>query len=462
VAAAAGSTILLIIGGCGSADQSSGAGPSPVRATTPAGPMNLANRTPAGPFNPATVGAETLEVWTAETATRLQLVRKRADEFTAQYPNVKIIITVRDFGSYPAQLKLALTSDSAPDVAVGNLGWSLDGPLVKAGLLRNLDPWAKVYGWDRRYSQASQQQLRFTPDGKSFGRGSLFGVPYAADVIGWFYNVAKLKALKLELPTTLAELEAEFRTAKAAGEVSMMLGNRAQWPSLHVFYLIADNWASTLELSGIVYGDRGAAWNSPHLVDSATKLAQWYAQGYFEAGVNGMTPADANARFAKGVGVFLPAGSWNAAELSTSMGDNLGFFLTPPNKVGEPRRATGSFGYSWHITASSHNPDLAAAFIDFMTNEKWARELVDSGDIAPFDLKELGLQMQSKVTRDVFAAWHDVVTNDTMLPYLDSSAPNGSEVIYPTVQAILVGQQDPARGLGSIEAARQKFLATLQ
>ena len=225
-------------------------------------------------------GRHVLEVWTPESGTRLQLVQQRADQFSAAHPDVKVNFTIRDFGSYPAQLKLALASDSPPDVVIGNLGWSLDGPLIKAGLLRALDPWAARYGWDKRFPEVAQRQMRFTTDGKQFGRGAIFGIPYAADVIGWFYNVGKLKALNIGVPATLDELEAALETARRAGEVPIMLGNKAQWPGLHLFYLVSDDLASDREINGIVFGDRSVQWTAPSFVASARKLAQWNARGY--------------------------------------------------------------------------------------------------------------------------------------------------------------------------------------
>ena len=145
-------------------------------------------------------GRRVLEVWTPESGTRLKLVQQRAEQFSAAHPDVKVNFTIRDFGSYPPQLKLALASDRPPDVVIGNLGWALDGPLIKAGLLRALDPWAARYGWDKRFPEVAQRQMRFTTDGKRFGSGPIFGVPYAADVIGWFYNVGKLKKLNIGSP----------------------------------------------------------------------------------------------------------------------------------------------------------------------------------------------------------------------------------------------------------------------
>ena len=406
-------------------------------------------------------GGRTLEVWTPESGTRLQLVQQRAEQFSAARPAVKVNFTVRDFGSYPAQLKLALASDSAPDVVIGNLGWSLDGPLIKAGMLRALDPWAARYGWDKRFPEAAQRQMRFTADGKQFGRGAIFGIPYAADVIGWFYNVDKLRALNSGVPATLNELEAALGTARRAGEVPIMLGNKPQWPGLHLFYLVSDDLASDREINGIVFGDRSVQWTAPGFVASARKLAQWNSKGYITAGANSMSPADALARFARGAGVFLPAGSWNAAELAAAMGDNVAFFLMPPVRKGDPRRATGSVGYGWHITAASRQTDLAAEFIDFMTQEAFAIQLTAGGDISPIDLGERAPQMPSRLAGEIFSAWRSVLANGMLLPYLDFSAPNAAEVLYPTMQSIIAGQVPAEQGLELIERSRQEFLDSL-
>ena len=403
----------------------------------------------------------TLEVWTPESGTRLELVQRRAGEFAAERPDVKVNFTVRDFGSYPAQLKLALASDSPPDVVIGNLGYSLDGPLIKAGLLRVLDPWAAHYGWDTRFPEVAQRQMRFTADGSQFGAGPIFGVPYAADVVGWFYNVGKLRKLSAGIPASLQELEAVFEAARQAGEIPIMLGNKAQWPGLHVFYLVADGLASDREVEGIVFGDRSVKWTAPSFVASARKVAQWNARGYITPGSNSLSPAEALLRFSRGSGVFLPAGSWNAAELAGAMQDNVAFFLTPPVRKGDPRRATGSVGYGWHISAASQQPDLAAQFVDFMTQEDFAVQLAASGDISPLDIADRAPAMPSRLAGELFAAWQGVLAEGTLRPYLDFSAPNGAEVLYPTMQAIISGHESPEQGLARIEESRSRFLDTL-
>ena len=374
-----------------------------------------------------------------------------------KYPNIKVNWVVRDFGSYPAQIKLALSSAHAPDVAIGNIGWSLDGPLIQANLIRPLTPWVARYGWDKRYPATELDQLRFTTDGKKFGQGEIYGMPYAADVIGWFYNVAKLQKLGVGVPKTFAELEADFAKAKTAGEVPMELGNKDQWPGLHVFFNIDDTTQPADAVTGLVY-DKGSKWTDPSFAAAATTLAGWYRSGYLPSGTNGIAYGDATAAFAKGTGVFLPAGSWVASGLPA---DKFGFFLTPPVNAGDPSHATGSFGYGWHISTRSKQPDLAAAFIDWETNEDSARLFFEDGDIAPLQVANLTLK-PGKLTSDIYAAFQQVLKDDTLLPYLDFSDPNGGEVIYPTFQRILVGDASPEAGMKTIEAAREKFVASIK
>ncbi len=69
--------------------------------------------------------------------------------------------------------------------------------------------------------------------------------------------------------------------------------------------------------------------------------------------------------------------------------------------------------------------------------------------------------MPSRLAGEIFAAWQSVLANGTLLPYLDFSAPNGAEVLYPTMQSIIAGQVEAEQGLALIEQSREKFLDSL-
>lgn len=396
----------------------------------------------------------TLSVWTSEGGNRLEILKRLAAEFEEANPNVKVKWTVRDFGSYPAQIKLALSSDDGPDVAIGNLGWSLDGPLIKAGLFRPLDDYAEAYGWDTRYPEVGLRQLKFTEDGKVYGEGPIWGTPYASDVIGWFYNGDLLDELGLDVPTTMDELEAVLAASKAAGQQPIVFGNKDAWPAWHLLYNLIGHYASAEEVAGIVYGDDGATYETDAIKLATEKMVEWKEAGYIRDDINAIAQADASAAFIKGDGLFFPAGSWEAA----SMPANMGFFLTPPLEPGQASQATGSFGYAFHISSRSDNVPVGAAFLDWMSNEAAAREFFASGDIAPLPVEDPEIK-EGQVFSDIYAAWTAVLENDTLLPYLEFATPTSAEVNYPVLQRILAGEQSVDDGLAAIEESREKFLA---
>ncbi|GAA1869286.1 ABC transporter substrate-binding protein [Asanoa iriomotensis] len=398
--------------------------------------------------------ATTLSVWTSESGNRLDILKRLGDRFHEKYPNVTVNWTVRDFGSYPAQIKLALSSNDGPDVAIGNLGWSLDGPLIKAGLFRPLDDYAKAYGWDTRYPEVGLRQLRFTEDGKKYGEGPIWGTPYASDVIGWFYNGDLLNQIGAQAPATMDELEGVLAKSKAAGQQPIVFGNKDGWPVWHLVYDLVGQYCTPDQVAGVVYGDQGATYQDACIAQAVNKVVEWKNAGYIRDDVNAIAQADAGANFRKGQGLFFPAGSWEASDMPAQVG----FFLTPPRQQGGPVRAVGSFGYAFHIAARSDNVAAGAAFVDWMSNEDAAREFFASGDIAPLPVDSPKLK-DGKVFSDIYGAWSTVLENDNLLPYLEFATPTSAEVNYPVLQRILGGQQSVDDGLKAIEESRAKFIA---
>ena len=63
------------------------------------------------------------------------------------------------------------------------------------------------------------------------------------------------------------------------------------------------------------------------------------------------------------------------------MGDKLGFFLMPGREAGSEPVALGGESLPWAITAKSKNADVAAAYIDFITNAKAADVQVETDNL---------------------------------------------------------------------------------
>ena len=69
-------------------------------------------------------------------------------QFHQRYPNVTIQRTVESFSDLKTTLKLALSSNTPPDVVQANQGSPDMGASVAAGMLRPMNDYAKLYGCD--------------------------------------------------------------------------------------------------------------------------------------------------------------------------------------------------------------------------------------------------------------------------------------------------------------------------
>src|SRR5215217_1633724 len=159
----------------------------------------------------AAAGDVTLTVWDQEVRGGQEAQIKRLNEaFQQKYPNVTIKRVAKSFEDLNKTLKLAVSGAKAPDVVQANQGRPVMGTLVKGGLLRPLDPYAKAYGWDDRYSKLLLDLNRFSSDGEEFGGGNLYGLSQMGEIVGLFYNKDKVA----DPPATLADFEESLAEAK--------------------------------------------------------------------------------------------------------------------------------------------------------------------------------------------------------------------------------------------------------
>ena len=105
---------------------------------------------------------------------------------------MKINLVFKDFNNLVGTVPRALASGSGPDVTEGNQGYQTDAQLVKAKLILPLTKYVKKYGWDKLYAPSTWGMFRWTPDGKSFGKGPVWGIAQTGQNVVAFYNKKKL------------------------------------------------------------------------------------------------------------------------------------------------------------------------------------------------------------------------------------------------------------------------------
>jgi raffinose/stachyose/melibiose transport system substrate-binding protein len=398
----------------------------------------------------AAAGDVTLTIWDQEVrGGQRRQIEQLNEAFQQKYPNVTIKRVAKSFTDLNTTLKLAVSSDEAPDVVQANQGRGVMGTLVKGGLLRPVDEYADAYGWAGRYAPVLLDLNRFSEDGETFGDGNLYGLSQMGEIVGLFFNRDKVP----EPPATFADLEAQLAKAKSAGEVPISFGNLDGWPGIHEFQAVQNGYVTPDAIRDFVFGRDGASFATPENEEAAAKLQEWADAGYFTRNFNGVGYDPAYGQFAKGAGPFLIAGTWLLRDLTDAMGDKLGFMLVPGEDSGEPQ-ALGGESLPFAITAKSENPDVAAAYIDFITNADAADVLVRTGNLPAMPAKA---QPESAAGQDIFEAWRALTDTDGLVPYLDYATPTFYDTITAQVQQLMAGRTSPDEFTGALQGDFEKF-----
>ncbi|CAN5138064.1 MAG: extracellular solute-binding protein [Nocardioidaceae bacterium] len=402
----------------------------------------------------AAMGDVTLTVWDQEVrGGQDEQIEELNAAFMEQYPNVTIERDSRSFNDLRQTLRRAITGDAAPDVVQANNGRTDMGQFVQAGLLRPLDGYAEVYGWTERFPESVRALASYTEDGATFGEGHLYGLAQVGEVVGVWYSKSKLDGLGLEIPTTTEEFEAALEAARESGDLPIQFGNLDGWPGIHDFGFVQNQYVSREEIRDLGFGREGASWTSEANVTAAETFTDWVESDYFTEGFNGLGYDPAWQAFADGEGTFLVAGTWLLADLEAAMGEDLGFFLPPVGPSGE-QAVTGGTGLPFAITEASENPDVAAAYIDFITSEDAMTAIADAGNLPVVDADPSAVD---GAQAEVFQAWETAGEQDALVPYLDYATPDSYDLLTAQVKALGGGSTSSEEFLDALESEYTSF-----
>jgi raffinose/stachyose/melibiose transport system substrate-binding protein len=422
-------------------------------ACTPGAPVDR----PSAPPAPAATGVPdtgpiTLTVWDQETGQASRVWDQLNTEFEQRYPNVTVQRVKRDFNELKTLLKLAISGPHPPDVVEVNQGWPDMGQLVKAGLLFPLDNYATAYGWDDRVSENVLSVSSWSPDGKQFGSGSLFGYTTMGEIVGVYYNKQKLADLGLTVPTTFDEFESDLAIAKQAGEVPIGFGNSDAFPGIHEFAVIQDQMAQASDLTDFIFGSKGSqlSFDTPANLQAATTLQDWAKNGYFTPGFGGGSYQDAVNNFAKGQGLFMITGNWMVADLGAD-NSNFGFFAMPPTEAGGPAVSTGGAGFPLSIAATSPDPDAAAAYIDWMTSDHASELLLPTGQIPLHTGATASSVQPGTVLADVVDTASAVSAANGVVPYEDWATPTFYDSLTAAIQELMANRITPQEFVSKVQ-----------
>jgi raffinose/stachyose/melibiose transport system substrate-binding protein len=432
-------------------------------ATTPA------STTAAGTTNPATAAAPstaasacgtqpvTLVVTDVEGANPgpTAALDKLNAEFSAKYTNVTIDRVKTSFNDLQTKQPLELAGPNPPDVTQIVVPNETFASFANTGLIVNLDDYAAKYGWVERSGAAQLFNSRFDSSGQ-IGSGPVYGIPQVQEIVAVFYNKEKLAALNLQVPKTWEEFVASLDTAKAAGEIPMMLGNVDGWPAGHVYAMVYNRYVKTADINGWTYHiGTPASFDSAGYRDAAAVLQDWGTKNYFEKNFAAVTYDDAWKRFTEGDGLYLPAGSWLTGGLQEAMGDKGGLFLAPASSQNPDLQTQGGPGQAWAISSASKNKDCAAAYLDSLTSQR-AGEILIENNVPPGFTVQSVPSLPAGPYKDLVDALQVVNTSYNVSAYEGTATPTIGAVLRASRDQLMAGRMTPDEFVKSIQAEYDK------
>ena len=112
----------------------------------------------------------------------------------------------------------------------------------------------------------------------------------------------------------------------------------------------------------------------------------------------------------------------------------------PPGESGD-MVDIGSTSFPMHISAKTKHPDLAAAYLDWITGPSAGKTLVDTSQVPA--ATDSTAEPSDPLGRDLKAGWDQLVKDGGLTLYPDWSSPTMLQTMGQTFQEMLAGRISP-------------------
>jgi raffinose/stachyose/melibiose transport system substrate-binding protein len=319
---------------------------------------------------------KTLTLWHYESETSAMGVAwdaaiKKFEEETG----AKVKFEAKSFEQIRSTASQVLNSNASPDILEYNKGNATAGLLASQGLLTDLDPAVKAYGWDDKLAESLQTTARYDDKGV-MGSGAYYGIPNYGEFVEVYYNKDAFAKYDIAVPTTFDEFEAALKTFKDNG-ITPLAESVAEYPLGQLFYQLALSDATREWVNDYQLYTGKVDWQDKNFTFAADTIADWVDKGYISKDATGLKAEDAGTNFINGTNPIFYSGSWWYGRMVTDVSTfDWGTFLFPGAKM-----APGSSGNLWVVPENSKEKDLAYKFIDITMSPEIQALIGNNGGI---------------------------------------------------------------------------------
>jgi len=317
-----------------------------------------------------TEGKIVINYWSIEEPAQ-DIIEYCAEEYTKVHPNVEFKVNIQDDQGIKDTIQSALTTkDATLDWA-----WYLTGtfakPLIDAGLLQDLTPYAKKYGW---FDFLFPAYTNYMVDGGYYQLN--FGMSICPLI---YYNADLLKKNGLTPPQTMEELKATVKALKNLGHDSVIIGAQESWTlSNLVGQILVNSMGEEKYMKLIMHSvdkgfDKKVSWSDPDLIGGIEKVKELFENGIISENALATDYSGARSAFGAGDAAMLSDGSWGVSNITKEFpGFNFDCVVWPGWKKDVPFKmiATSANGLLIPKYVSKEKADIIADFWNFLLTKE--------------------------------------------------------------------------------------------
>lgn len=287
--------------------------------------------------------------------------------------------------------------------------------------------------------------------------GTIYGLACSTFITGIWYNKAVFDACDVAYPTddtTYEDMLAMLDTFRENGYVGIAQGaltNYSLWCWLGSF----NRYGYSEKIDSILSGEASFAEFKP-LLD---KLAELGEKGAFPENYSTIDYFEAKDLFKAGSAAMFNAGAWDAATVTESLGDDVGFWWGPTFSDSAYSQSTinqfanAPFVVSSAVADDAAKKDAVYRFLQFFYGKEGAAIMNDYSTFSTANYDDLDSDNDNAGFLEVVKALGNGNASASFAQPVSSLSSSVAEVIYDSIQSLISGSFTVDDAVADIDAA---------
>jgi raffinose/stachyose/melibiose transport system substrate-binding protein len=280
---------------------------------------------------------------------------------------------------------------------------------------------------------------------------TVFCVPMASVIHGFFYNKEAFDKLGLQEPATKAEFVAVLDALKADGSYTpVAMGTSDLWESATMGFqnIGPTNWMGEEGRKALIAGT--AKFTDEPYIKTWQELASWAP--YMPEGFEAVKYPDSQQLFMLGKAAIYPTGSWEISVFEKDAQFEMGIFPPPVDNAGDTCYISDHTDIALGMNAASKHPEEAKTFLSWVASPEFA-ELYANALPGFFSLSNQPVNLKDPLAQE-FQSWRENCEETIRNSYqiLSRGEPNLENELWRVSAAVINGSLTPEAAAQEIQA----------